>query len=102
MSLAALQPMRRSRKKADAEPNEWVYRRDNNTLEHRTGVYYVDLDRCESSAAVLDWLFQIFNKTWCTPKTIFDFMTHLQERIRPQARLCSFGMSRPGTKEATS
>lgn len=73
--------------------NEWVYRK-NRTIEHRKRKYYVDLDRCESSAAVLDWIFQIFAKRWCTPKTLHDLMLHLRERVNPQATLCSWGMSK--------
>lgn len=68
--------------------NEWILRK-NRELEHRTMHYFVDLDRCSSSAAVLDWLFQVFKKRWCTQKTLRDLMVQLQARIDPQATLCS-------------
>src|ERR1700733_1480634 len=72
--------------------NEWVYR--NRTLVHRRTRYEVDLDLCGTSSAVLDWIFQIFRKTWCTEKTLRDLLLHLQDRINPQATLCGGAMLR--------
>jgi hypothetical protein len=73
--------------------NEWIYRR-NRSLVHRRTHYELDLDRCESSAAVLDWIFQVFHKSWCTAKTLRDLMLHLQKRVDPQGTLCSWGKER--------
>ncbi len=82
-----------SKERFGKRDNEWVYRR-NRSLVHRETGYDVDLDLCESSAAVLDWLFQVLGKSWCTGKTIRDLMIHLRVRVDPQATLCSWGGER--------
>jgi hypothetical protein len=73
--------------------NEWRYER-NRSLNHRRTGYCVDLDECNSSAEVLDWIFQIFKKTWCTEKTIRDLLLQMEKHLNPQANLCSFGIER--------
>jgi hypothetical protein len=55
--------------------------------------YYIDLDRCNTSAAVLDWIFQLWGKTWVRqrPEVLVGLIKIMQDTIRPQATLCSDG-----------
>ena len=62
-------------------------------------IYEVDLEQCETPAQVLDWIFQIFSKTWSTPKMIYDFLDCLNETCRMelgnsvQGMYCPFGQN---------
>lgn len=51
----------------------------------RTGangfVYDVDLRRCKTAGACLDWIHQISVKTWATPELMKDFITILFDNI---------------------
>ncbi|HOD64858.1 MAG TPA: hypothetical protein PKO04_11390 [Smithellaceae bacterium] len=42
-------------------------------------VYEVDLDSCNDPAGVLDWIFQVTNKTWCTPEIAFAMLYAFDE-----------------------
>ena len=42
----------------------WIVRLDNLTIEHVPTGYGVDLERCDTPAAVLDWVAQVSNKGW--------------------------------------
>lgn len=83
---------------------------DTNTLEliytnNQGGSrYFVDLERMNTSAAVLDWIFQLQKKSWTSVDDIGHLIAALQDIFDPQARLCSFGCSgAPGEKiDATS
>ena len=59
-------------------------------------LYDVDLEQCETSAQVLDWIFQIHRKAWSTPGLIHALLCAIQQEIKPQANLCSFGIERGG------
>lgn len=75
---------------------------DTNTLEliatdtHGRGIYFIDLERMGTSAAVLDWIFQVTGKTWCSRKDAGDLIAALRDILDPQARLCSFACSSGG------
>jgi hypothetical protein len=56
--------------------------------------YEVDLERCPTAAAVLDWLAQIEGKRWATTDVLGHLVSALCDLLEPQARLCSWGMSR--------
>ena len=55
--------------------------------------YGVDLQRCNSSAEVLDWIFQVNNKMWCG----YECTGHLVQAIRDLLKrdFCSGGQDRP-------
>lgn len=55
--------------------------------------YEIDLEECTTSAQLLDWIFQISNKTWMTEKDRSDMLLALNDLLRPQANLCSFGQN---------
>ena len=76
----------------------WQYHSDNFTLECRDEhgyLYEIDLERCRTSAEVLDWIFQISKKTWAIPAIRSDLLLALDDLLDPQANLCSFGTDNP-------
>jgi len=70
------------------------FRRDNLTLEHEIG-YYIDLERCNSSGQLLDFIFQILNKTWMAQQDKADLLDALEDVLHPQEAICSFGNGKP-------
>jgi hypothetical protein len=72
---------------------DWWYSQKNLTLEfhgERDG-YEVDLERCNTPAQAMDWIFQIAGKNWATPEVLGHLIQALDDLLEPQANLCSFG-----------
>lgn len=75
---------------------------DNLTIQILTDsgswLYEIDLERCQGSAALLDALFQVLYKSWCTPQVIFDIMWQVEaackkyQRNSVQGTFCSLGI----------
>ena len=57
-------------------------------------IYEVDFERCSTSAEVLDWIFQVAGKTWCTDKILGGLIHMLDKILHPQATLCGSGRER--------
>lgn len=55
------------------------------------GVYPIDLEQFTHSAEVLDTIMQVAGKTWATDACIAGLVHALNDILRPQANLCSFG-----------
>ena len=53
--------------------------------------YEIPIREMNSSAEMLDWIFQLNSKTWITRKDIGDLVEALDDLFRPQANLCSGG-----------
>lgn len=81
------------------EWGHWKYNPDNLTLEidkvidghhHR---YYIDFERCNNSAQILDWIFQIKHKPWCSDEDIADLLRAFDALLHTvQGRVCSGGI----------
>ena len=54
------------------------------------GGYEIDLETCTTSAEMLDWIFQIRNKTW-GGDAVADLVWAFEVLLHPQASLCSGG-----------
>ncbi len=54
--------------------------------------YAVPLERCRTSAQVLDWLAQIAPKRWATDSVLAGLVRILDDTLRLQARLCGGGV----------
>jgi hypothetical protein len=83
--------------------NPWYL--DTNTLEvvHKARgkpTYAIDLERCLTSAGVLDWIFQMHMKLWMTDRVLCSLLNILLDVIDPQANLCSFGFGKKLSKAA--
>jgi hypothetical protein len=70
----------------------WHHDSRHRTITYRPLQYEIDLDRCTTSAAVLDWICQIANKTWATDTVLAALVRQLNALLEPQANLCSFGV----------
>ena len=63
--------------------------------------YEVDLERCTTSAQVLDWICQVARKEWPgRDHIIAGLITALDDVLTPQAHLCSSGQSKRLSKSA--
>jgi hypothetical protein len=55
-------------------------------------LYEVDLDRCLTSAAVLDWIAQVRHKVWADDRVIAGLVHALDDVLHLQSNLCGCGM----------
>ena len=73
----------------------WVYVKSNLTLIYAPAdqhwSYEVDLERCNTSAQSLDWIFQVSNKHSRSAESVGHLIEALQDLLNPQANICSFG-----------
>ena len=56
--------------------------------------YFIDLETICCSAQMLDWIFQVEQKIWCTPEVMGHLIAAFQDIFTPQARLCSRGIGK--------
>lgn len=71
----------------------WTLDREHLTLDYKH-YYWIPLKNIHSSAQMLDWIFQIHNKTWNDGKVISDLIAAFQDLFHPQGTLCSCGEDR--------
>lgn len=68
---------------------KWSFNKKNLTLEHDNRYYYVDLEKINSSSAMLDIIFQIQGKKWVdSDNTTLDLLRALNEILCPQGNYC--------------
>jgi hypothetical protein len=60
-------------------------------LEYPAEAYQIDPEHCCSSAQVLDWIMQIAGKPWATDACLAGLVRALDDILRPQDTLCSWG-----------
>lgn len=73
----------------------WKYQESNLTLNLTVRPWYeIDLERCNTSAQVLDWIIQIAKKRWATPEIIADLAKILDRCLDIQKNICSTGVNR--------
>jgi len=71
----------------------WQVDRERNVLVHERTLYEVDLDLMGTPAAVLDWIFQVTGKTWCSTRDAKNLLEALRFFVDPQSRLCSWAIN---------
>jgi hypothetical protein len=80
----------------------WALNHHNFTLEMFDRpdrfTYWIDLEQCTTSAEVLDWICQVAGKVWADDATLAGLVRALNDVLRPQGTLCSWGHSRRLTK----
>jgi hypothetical protein len=62
-------------------------------LVHQETGYEIDLESVNTSAQMLDWIFQVTAKTWHTDEDTAGLIAAFRDLFDPQANLCSCGMS---------
>lgn len=75
---------------------DWEWDAERLVLFHRVRHFEVDLERMNTSAAVLDWICQVSKKAWASPKDVGDLVQAVDDLLCPQENLCSWCMSRGG------
>lgn len=75
----------------------WTFKKRGMYLDYQNGRYYVDLNDCNTSAQILDWICQVNGKPWATADVIKGLIDAIDDLLEPQANLCSFGVE-PGPK----
>ena len=65
-------------------------------------IYEIDLQQCQTSSQVLDWICQVANKSWALDEhaVISGLVIALNDILEPQANLCSWTMGKRLTKPA--
>jgi len=61
---------------------KWVYNKGTLEIAYHSNKgweYGVDLERCKTSSAILDWIIQIAQKVWATPEDIGNLVRALDE-----------------------
>lgn len=53
--------------------------------------YEIDIEKCTTSAEVLDWLAQMRTKTWVNTEDLGDLIVAFDDILSLQATLCSGG-----------
>jgi hypothetical protein len=82
------------RKDSIRQWGDWTLQTDNWTLVHRKEGYEIDLESCNTSAELEDWIFQILGKNWATPQVLSDLLHAFDDIFDPRANLCSGGASK--------
>lgn len=73
----------------------WIFDPNNLTLTYDIEGYEIDLEGIHSSAEILDWIFQIYGKSWADANTLYDLLTAFHDILHPQANFCSLGQDKP-------
>jgi len=68
----------------------WTFNPKNLTLTHAAEGYEIDFERIHSSAAILDWIFQVLNKPWADARTVHDLLRAFDDVLSPQSNYCPF------------
>lgn len=61
-------------------------------------IYDIDLETCNTSAGMLDWIMQVHSKSWCTPALLYEILTFLNIACLQifdttvQGAICSLGI----------
>jgi hypothetical protein len=75
----------------------WVFRARTLTLEYISldfPSYWIDLEDFTNSAGILDVIFQIAGKRWCSITDLGHLVRAIDHLVDPQDNVCSFGMNR--------
>jgi hypothetical protein len=74
----------------------WTFNAENLTLQHIRGIYEIDLERINSTAAMLDKIFQLSKKCGKLygKSVVKDLIDAFDDIFRPQKNCCSFGVEK--------
>jgi len=74
----------------------WRYDARLLSLTHTARRYEVDLEQCNTSAEILDWLCQVSQRSWCSREDAGYLLAALDALLDPQAHVCSGGIEGSG------
>jgi hypothetical protein len=70
---------------------QWTFDENHLALMHADPPYRIDLERCTTSAEVLDWIAQVAGKLWATAADVGDLVRALDDVLGLQANICGAG-----------
>ena len=74
----------------------WKFNKGNLTLKLITHPKYeVDLERCNTSVEVLDWIIQVSRKVWATDEMIGSLVRQMDRCLAIQENICGCGVDKP-------
>ena len=73
------------------EFGNWRLQASNYTLQHKTHYWEIDLERCNTSAQILDWIFHMRGKGGWTDQDTLDLLAAFAAILAPMSNFCSFG-----------
>ena len=56
--------------------------------------YEIDLSGISQSSEMLDWIFQMYHKSWVSKDDLHCLIAAFDEIFQPQDTMCSFGYNR--------
>jgi hypothetical protein len=71
--------------KLDTENLELVFQFEN--IE-----YPINLRTCNTSSQILDWIYQVYAKSWAEVEDVYDLIRAFNDIVRVQDQICSFGV----------
>lgn len=89
-------------KRAPSEWGPWRLNQQNYTLIERRYGYEVDLERCLTSEAVLDWICQIAGKTWPDYSWVSGLVYAFDDLLHPQGTMCGGGLANAKARKMTN
>lgn len=70
---------------------QWTIHDDGKSLhcvQDGREMYWIDLSYVKTAGGLLDWIFQVSQKTWATGECVRDLLMALEEIFHPQETLC--------------
>lgn len=75
---------------------QWTYDPKLKTLtatrEDGRTLYEIDMETIVHAEVLLDWIFQVTQKTWCTPQMQADLLYAFNLLLNPQETLCGWAI----------
>ena len=83
-----------------SKDNLLIIRKSPSPGERERDLYEVILERCNTSAEILDWIAQLNGKTWTTPEDIGYLVEALNDLLSLQSNFCGGEEERSDGKPA--
>jgi Zn ribbon nucleic-acid-binding protein len=61
--------------------------------------YEIDLLRCDSGNAILDWMFQVLGKPWCSAQCFYDLAKAIELLLSPQSNFVAGALLGSGASD---
>ena len=77
--------------KSQTTVGSWTINMPSQTILYAKTDDEIELKDCRTCAGMLDWIFQLQEKTWISDKDMRDFLKIMNQVFYPQGLMCSFG-----------
>ena len=76
------------------EFGNWKVVASNLTLKHKVEYWEIDLERCNTTAQILDWIFHMRNKSHWRDQDTLDLLEAFSAILEPMSNFCHGGHER--------